>query len=182
MLQKANRADYVLPDVTGTHVDAGQQPGYWNDCRDLLKSSAALKDVLARWRSDASVRIPIRSPSHQHAQVSATQNHTLDYDLLTTNNQQDSADLRSFTNTTHSLLEYQLYASLAHVQDSSRNRNLEWNERTTVSSMQMPHVSSAEDLERAKEVVIRLIYALVDSRRFRGSDYDDEEEGDNGLG
>jgi len=102
--------------------------------------------------------------------------------MLTTNNQQDSTDLRSFPDTTHSLLEYQLYASLAHVQDSSRNRTLEWNERTTVSSMQMPHVTSAKDLERAKQVVVRLIYALIDSRRFRGSDYDDEEEGDNGLG
>lgn len=53
-----------------------------------------------------------------------------------------------------------------------------------MSSMLMPNVvSSAEDVERAKDIVISLVYALVDSRRFRGSDYDDEdvEMGGNGT-
>ena len=42
-----------------------------------------------------------------------------------------------------------------------------------VSSMLMP---AAEDLQRTKNVVISLVYALVDSRRFRGSDYDDDDD------
>lgn len=109
----------------------------------------------------------------------------LNLSLLTTDKSpQHDTDLRTSTTTTHSLSEYQLYASLAHVQDSSRNRDLEWNKRTMVSSMLMPNVvSSAEDVERAKDIVISLVYALVDSRRFRGSDYDDEdvEMGGNGT-
>ena len=40
-----------------------------------------------------------------------------------------------------------------------------------VAAMTLPNKTSEEDLEEGKKVVIGLIYALVDSRRFRDGDY-----------
>lgn len=48
--------------------------------------------------------------------------------------------------------------------------------------MHLPHCKTKEDVERAKEVVISLIYALIDSRRFRGDDYGDYDDGNYGDG
>lgn len=44
----------------------------------------------------------------------------------------------------------------------------------------MPNDPSEEALERGKDVVVGLIYALIDSRRFRDGDYDELPDG--GIG
>jgi hypothetical protein len=59
---------------------------------------------------------------------------------------------------------------------------LAWQERTLVSCMIMPNDTSEEALERGKDVVISLIYALIDSRRYRDGDYDELPDGQMGAG
>lgn len=44
-----------------------------------------------------------------------------------------------------------------------------------VACMHLPQGDSPEELEQGKRVVTSLIYALIDSRRYRDGDYDDEE-------
>jgi len=69
----------------------------------------------------------------------------------------------------HHVAAYQFYASLAHVQQAGSH--IPWKERTMVAAMTLPNKTSVEDLEEGRKVVIGLIYALVDSRRFRDGDY-----------
>jgi hypothetical protein len=69
----------------------------------------------------------------------------------------------------HHMAEYQFFASLAHVQQTGSH--IPWQERTMVAAMTLPNKTSVEDLEEGRNVVIGLIYALIDSRRFRNGDY-----------
>ena len=71
------------------------------------------------------------------------------------------------------ICEYQFYSSLAHM-SHVRNAELPWKERTMVAFMHVPTTAAkdVESLNKSRDIAIGLIYALIDSRRFRNGDYD----------
>lgn len=71
------------------------------------------------------------------------------------------------------LSEYLYYSTLAHYAHT-RNNDLPWHERTAVALMQAPPATDSEAIERGRVAVTSLIYSLVDSRRMRDGDHDDD--------
>ena len=73
------------------------------------------------------------------------------------------------------MCDYQFYSSLArslHVQVN--DPKLTWKDRTMVSFMHVPIANDAKSVEKGREIAIGLIYALIDSRRSRDGDYDED--------
>ena len=168
---------YTEPDDTGERVMPSRQPEYWMRQPDTLRSSSAFNDALTRWRSDVPVSdFPIFLYS---STIALTFLLSVSGHLCSTNLQDtlltitrllhQTSELCMSDRANHPIAAYQFFASLAHVQQAGSH--VPWQERTMVAAMTLPNKTSVEDLEEGRKVVIGLIYALIDSRRFRDGDY-----------
>lgn len=159
-LEKTARAGgYVLPDGHGKLPDASTQPTYWND-NNSLESSVRMADVHVRWQSERPVS---RNP---HAPDIAGGPR----EMLTS--VQDSLLIAS-TDAGHSLCEYLFYSSLAYLRHTG-NEGVPWHDRTTVEFLHIPDNNDEARIIEGRDVVMSLVYSIIDSRRQRDGDYNEE--------
>lgn len=87
--------------------------------------------------------------------------------------EQDKTTVRVSEDAGKSLSEYLYYSTLAYY-NHMRNNDLPWYERTTVALMRAPMALDSKSIERGRLAVTSLIYSLIDSRRMRDGDHDEE--------
>lgn len=76
----------------------------------------------------------------------------------------------------HFVCEYLFFASLANTQVTTKREGIQWEHRTTVELLQVPTTCDTANIEKGRDVVVSLIYAIIDSRRQRDGDYDEGAE------
>jgi len=84
-------------------------------------------------------------------------------------------DVSTTANALHDVAEYTYFGSLAHVQQEAKEKKGGWQAKTAVNLCYVQqNLDGEEGIEEGRVMVTALIYSLIDSRRQRDGDHEDE--------